>query len=70
MPRGQYPTRKKQVRPGGKAGILEPDGAAAGLGILEKRYLRSIPADVRALADIIMDEMQNATERKAAVFGA
>lgn len=26
--------------------------------------------DVRALADIIMDEMQNATERKAAVFGA
>lgn len=25
--------------------------------------------DVRALADIIMDEMQNATERKAAVFG-
>lgn len=26
--------------------------------------------DVRALADIIMNEMQNATERKAAVFGA
>lgn len=26
--------------------------------------------DVRALADIIMDEMQNETERKAAVFGA
>lgn len=26
--------------------------------------------DVRALADIIMDEMQNATERKAAIFGA
>lgn len=26
--------------------------------------------DVRALADIIMDEMQDATERKAAVFGA
>lgn len=26
--------------------------------------------DVRALADIIMDEMQNATERKAAVYGA
>ena len=26
--------------------------------------------DVRALADIIMDEMQNATERKEAVFGA
>lgn len=26
--------------------------------------------DVRELADIIMDEMQNATERKAAVFGA
>ena len=26
--------------------------------------------DVRALADIIMDEMQSATERKAAVFGA
>lgn len=26
--------------------------------------------DVRALADIIMDEMQNATERKAAVFDA
>lgn len=26
--------------------------------------------DVRALVDIIMDEMQNATERKAAVFGA
>lgn len=26
--------------------------------------------DVRALADIIMDEMQNATERKAVVFGA
>lgn len=26
--------------------------------------------DVRALADIIMDEMQNVTERKAAVFGA
>lgn len=26
--------------------------------------------DVRALAEIIMDEMQNATERKAAVFGA
>lgn len=26
--------------------------------------------DVRALADIIMDEMQNATERKAAVFSA
>ena len=42
----------------GQQAITLPDflralqkAGAAGLGILEKRYLRSIPADVRALAD-------------------
>ena len=42
----------------GQQAITLPDflralqkAGAVGLGILEKRYLRSIPADVRALAD-------------------